>query len=215
VDLPSGTRLRGPDLGNLPRGPTLAGRARRGAEHVGYAWIVRASFIVTTRLVACCAAALTLIGCGAGQITQTDRQVAAVDGVFGNVGSAIALRNVRIPYPNNAQGTYPAGSAVSVLLAIINQGTDTDELVAVTSPAASQVQVLGTTQIPAGTTVMSTAGSAGPTSPLVAGELRIVLTTTQPLRAGLNTPVTFQFRHAGKVTLPVPMATPLSTEGES
>jgi hypothetical protein len=35
--------------------------------------------------------------------------------------------------------------------------------------------------------------------------LRIVLTTNQVLRVGLDTPVTFQLQQAGKVTLPVPM----------
>lgn len=174
---------------------------------------MRASLTVTTRIAVCCAAALALVGCGAGQITQTDRQVAAVDGTSGNVGNTIALRNVLIPYPQDHRGTYPAGSAVPMLLTIINQGDSSDELLTVTSPAASQVQVLGTTQIPGGATVTSTAGSAGPTSPLVVGELRVVLTTNQLLHAGLNTPVTFRFRNAGKVTLPVPMAATPNSAG--
>jgi copper(I)-binding protein len=182
-------------------------------EPVGYAWIMRVPLTIAARVVAGCAAALALVGCGAGQITQTDSQVAAVDGAFGNVANSIALREVLIPYPQNQTGTYPAGSTVPVLLTIINQGTNTDELIAVTSPAASQALVLGTTQIPPGTTVTSTAGSGQPTSPLVVGELRVLLSTSQPLRAGLNTPVTFQFRNAGKVTLPVPMATPPNSVG--
>jgi copper(I)-binding protein len=185
---------------------------RRGTGPVGYAGIMRAALTLPVRIVACCAAALALAGCGAGQITQTNRQVAAVDGASGDVGNTIALRNVLIPYPSNQQGTYPAGSTVPVLATIINQGDTTNELVAVTSPAASQAQVLGTTQIPPGTTVTSTAGSVpsrgGQASPLVVGELRIVLTTNQVLRAGLSIPVTFQFRNAGKATLPVPMAEP-------
>jgi copper(I)-binding protein len=115
---------------------------------------------------------------------------------------------VRIPYPSTSNGTYPAGSTVPVLLTIINLGSTTDELIAVTSPAASQGLVLGTTQIPPGTTVISTAGATEPTSPLVVGELRVLLTTSQPVRAGLNTPLTFQFRNAGSLTLPVPMAAP-------
>lgn len=179
---------------------------------VGYASLMRVPLTVAVRIVACCAAALALVGCGAGQITQTDSQVSAVDGASGNVGNAIALRDVLILYPHNQQGTYPAGSAVPVVLTIINQGNSTDELIAVTSPAAGQALVLGTTQIPPGTTVTSTAGAVPvngePTSPLVGGELRVVLITTRPLHAGLNTPVTFQFRNAGKVTLPVPMAAP-------
>jgi periplasmic copper chaperone A len=179
---------------------------------IGYDLTMRVPRNITARVVACCACALTvalpLAGCGAGQITQTDRQVAAVDGAFGNVGNAIALRNVYIPYPPNKDGTYPAGSTVPVILTIINQGDSPDELVSVSSPAAGRVAVLGTTQIPAGTTVISTTGSGGLTSPLVVGELRVLLTTDQPLPAGLNTPLTVQFRNAGKITLPVPMAPP-------
>jgi copper(I)-binding protein len=168
-------------------------------------WLPRT---LTARILACCAAVLALAGCGAGQITQTDHQVSAVDGISGNLGDSIALRNVLIPYPNNQDGTYPAGSTVPVLLTIVNQGSSPDELIAVTSPAASQALVLGNTRIPPGATVTSAVRSAEPASPLVIGELSILLTTNQPLRAGLNTPLTFQFHNAGKLTLPVPMATP-------
>ncbi|MGH3870526.1 MAG: copper chaperone PCu(A)C [Pseudonocardiaceae bacterium] len=165
-------------------------------------------------IAACCATAVTL-GCGAGQITQTDSQVAAVDGASGDIGTGIALRDVLIPLPANSSGTYLAGSDVPVLLTIVNQGTSADELISVRSPAASRVLVLGTSTIPAGTNVTSTvpAGSR-PLSPLVVGELRIVLTTTQPLRAGRNTPITFVFRNAGEVTVPVPMAAPPSSVSE-
>jgi copper(I)-binding protein len=164
------------------------------------------------RIVACCAAALALGGCSAGQITQTDSQFSAVDGAFGNVGNSIALRNVLIPYPHNQAPSYPIGSSVPVLLSITNQGNSADELVGVDSPVASQTLVEGTTQLPPGTTVTSTPGSdptgLQPSSPLVAGQLRLLLTTNQVLHAGLNIPITFQFQHAGKLTLPVPMATP-------
>jgi periplasmic copper chaperone A len=166
---------------------------------------MRVPLTIAARFVVCCAAALALAGCGAGQIAQTDSQVAAVDGAFGNVGNSIALRDVLLPYPSNPTGTYPAGSTVPVVATIVNQSDQPDELVSVTSPAG-QALVLGTTQIPPGTTVISTAGSAGPSSPLVAGELRILLSTTKPLPAGLTTPITFRFRNAGTLTLPVPMA---------
>ncbi|MGH3777461.1 MAG: copper chaperone PCu(A)C [Pseudonocardiaceae bacterium] len=176
---------------------------------------MRRPLAVTALVAACCAATVALAGCGAGQITQTDSQVAAVPGAYGDVGN-IALRNVLIHYPPSPNGIYPAGSNVPVLLTIVNLGTSADELIDVTSPAASQVLVLGTSTIPPGTNVTSTIGStlAGAQSPLVAGELRIVLTTTQPLRAGLNTPVTFVFRNAGTVTVPVPMAAPSNSAGE-
>ncbi|PZS12982.1 MAG: hypothetical protein DLM60_21520 [Pseudonocardiales bacterium] len=173
---------------------------------------MRDPLTIAARIVVCLAAAAALVGCGAGQITQTDNQVAAVDGTSGNVGNAVALRDVLLSYPPTPTGIYPAGSTVPVVLTIINQGDQPDELVAVTSPAG-KAQVLGATQIPGGTKVISTAGSAGPISPLVVGELRILLNTTQPLHAGLTTPITFQFRNAGTLTLPVPMAKPPNAVG--
>jgi len=136
----------------------------------------------------------------------------AVDGAFGTVGNSIALRNVLIPYPHNQAPSYPLGSRVPVLLSITNQGDSADELVGVDSPVASQTLVEGTTQLFPGTTVTSISGSdpigLQPSSPLVVGQLRLLLTTNQVLHAGLNTPITFQFQHAGRLTLPVPMATP-------
>ncbi|MGH3882511.1 MAG: copper chaperone PCu(A)C, partial [Pseudonocardiaceae bacterium] len=54
---------------------------------------MRRPLAVTALVAVCCAAAVALAGCGAGQITQTDSQVAAVPGAYGDVGS-IALRNV-------------------------------------------------------------------------------------------------------------------------
>lgn len=179
---------------------------------------MRRPLAVTALIAACCATVAALAGCSAGQITQTDSQVAAVDGANGDLGN-IALRDVLIPWktlPPSRDGTYRAGSNVPVLLTIVNQGASTDELIAVTSPAASRVLVLGTSTIPPGTNVTSTGGStpAAVQSPLVAGELRIVLNTTRPLRVGLSTPVTFVFRDAGRVTMPVPIAAPPGSAGE-
>jgi copper(I)-binding protein len=169
---------------------------------------MRVPVAAVARIVACCVAALALVGCAAGQITQTSREFSAVDGTSGNVGNSIALRDVLIPYPHNQAGSYPVGSVVPVSLSIVNQGDRVDELVGVDSPAASQVLVEGTTQIPPGMTLTSTSGATPnvqPASPLVSGQLRIVFTTNQVLRAGLDTPITFQFQHAGKLTLLVPM----------
>lgn len=53
------------------------------------------------------------------------------------------------------------------------------------------------------------AQSGAEASPLDVGEVRIVLLDiTQPLRAGLNTEITFVFRKAGSVTIPVPIGSP-------
>ncbi|MGH3842524.1 MAG: copper chaperone PCu(A)C [Pseudonocardiaceae bacterium] len=202
-------------VGSVPRssqslhyGPVCTEALRLPDGPVGYALAMRVPLRVAARTMVCGAAVLALVGCSAGQITQTDTQVAAVNGTYGNLGSTIALRDVLIPYPGTPDGTYPAGSTVPVVLTIINQGDRADELLTVTSPAAGHALVVGTAQIPPGSTVISTAAPSEQTSPLVVGQLRVLLTTTHPLRAGLNTPLTFHFRNAGNLTLPVPMAPP-------
>ena len=161
---------------------------------------------VATRILISCVVALAVVGCA----NQATPDVSAVDGAFGNAGNTIALRDVLIPDPHTPQEAYGAGSTVPVLLAIVNQGNQADELVSVTSPAASQVQMVGTTDIPPGDTVISsTASSAStnalPTSPMVVGKLRIMLTLNHVLRAGLGIPLTFTFQDAGTVTLWVPI----------
>jgi copper(I)-binding protein len=159
---------------------------------------------VAARIIISCAVALALVGCA----NQTTPDVSAVDGATGNAGNTIALRDVLIPNPHTPQEAYPAGSTVPVLLSIVNHGNQADKLVAIISPAASQVQMVGTTDIPPGDTVISTASSAqlnAPVaSPMVLGRLRIMLTLNRVLRAGLNMPLTFEFQHAGTVTLWVP-----------
>ncbi|MGQ4600133.1 hypothetical protein [Nocardia sp. R6R-6] len=80
------------------------------------------------------AAAIALSGCGAGQISQTADQVAAVNGNHADVG-AISLRNVHIVYPaEGAAYTNAKGGKAVIALSIINNGeTVTDELASITS----------------------------------------------------------------------------------
>jgi hypothetical protein len=163
----------------------------------------------------CLVAGLALTGCGAGQITQTAAQQAAVDGASGDAGDDIALRGVLMPSSSDPSGSYPVGSNVPVLATIINYGGEADELMAVTSPMAGRVQVSGTVRIPPLKNVVSNTDPSAPPSPLVAGKLQIVLVTTHVLRPGLDTPMTFQFRNAGQVTLPVPQAVPAQGTGSA
>jgi copper(I)-binding protein len=159
------------------------------------------------RVVVCTVAGLVAFcGCGAGQATQTASETAAVTGASADAGGGIALRNVWIPFPPDRTGGYPAGSSVPVVATIVNYGSEVDELVGVASPVAVRVLVEGATRLPPHRNVVITDAPTEPASPLVAGALRIVLTTSQVLRTGLDTPVTFRFRNAGQVTLPVPMA---------
>ncbi|MDQ3988118.1 MAG: hypothetical protein M3291_02770 [Actinomycetota bacterium] len=168
--------------------------------------------------------ALSLSGCAAGQITQTDAQVAAVNGASDDIGP-IALRDAVLAYPGGEEVFgYAAGDDAPLLVTIVNSGTQTDELVSVSTPAASRVLVAGMTTIPGGVAV-SSAGT-GPDDPLETFELEsdrpldgeelfIVLTDlTGPIRPGLPTFVTFRFRDAGEVTLRVPIDAPAETRSE-
>lgn len=180
-------------------------------------------FTLAARMATCCATAmLALAGCGAGQTAQTASQVAAVDGTNADLG-ALALRDVLIPYPEDHSGTYPSGSNVPVQLTIINQTADADTLVSLSTPAARQVLLEGTTRILAGMSVSGVIGvidhgdpatpAVTPISPLDVDKLRVVLVDTlRPLRPGLNTELTFVFQNAGPVTLSVPMGPPSESE---
>ena len=68
---------------------------------------MRVAVAVASRIVASRAAALALVGCAEGQISQTSREFSAVDGTFGDVGNSLALRDVLIPYPANPNGQLP------------------------------------------------------------------------------------------------------------
>lgn len=86
--------------------------------------------------------AVLLVGCGAGQITQTDTQQSGVNGGSGQVG-AIAVRNAELQWPDNQQGVYAPGASATLIVTIANTGIDPDELVGVSSPAASGVTIDG------------------------------------------------------------------------
>lgn len=90
--------------------------------------------------------ALGVVGCSAGQATQTDSVEPAVNGNRANVGE-IALRDVVLAYPEEG-GPYQAGDDAPLVLTIVNIGGTDDELTAVTSPAAAEVELLGDVTLP-------------------------------------------------------------------
>jgi hypothetical protein len=92
--------------------------------------------------------AVGIAGCSAGQVTQTDEAEPAVNGNLGNVGD-IALRNVLIAYPTSDR--YREGDDAPLTLTIVNRGGTNDELVGVSSPAATDVELIGKAALPART----------------------------------------------------------------
>lgn len=95
-----------------------------------------------------------LSGCGAGMVTQTDTQVAAVNGASGRVG-LIDVREAQLAFPASGTALHPAGSDAELMVALINSGDNADSLVSITSPAATQVVVSGTRDLPGHTAVSS------------------------------------------------------------
>jgi copper(I)-binding protein len=142
------------------------------------------------------AAAVTLTGCAAGQVSQTANQVSGVDGGSGNAG-AIGIRNALFATPS--QGLYPKGSDAPVLLWLTNSGTTSDTLASVSSTAASSVTIGGKAMILPQSRMEISAST--PVTLTVKG-------LTNDLRFGTSIPLTFSFATAGTVTINVPIEIP-------
>lgn len=102
--------------------------------------------IVTAALAA--GLGLVAVGCSAGQVTQTDTQVAAVDGASGNAGP-IAVRNVMLAFPPDGN-RYHEGEDVPMTFVIANTGENPDKLLSIKSEAAEgEAEIVGGKDIPA------------------------------------------------------------------
>jgi copper(I)-binding protein len=141
--------------------------------------------------------ALALAGCGAGQITQTSDQVAAVEGASAGTGQ-IAVRNATFEFdgPSEGDAVYPVGGDAPLEMAIVNTGPKLDRLVAASSPIASSVQITGDMRVPGGQVLTVTgapapvvaapqpdgaeAPAAPPTAPPAAGEVPAVVPEATP-----------------------------------
>jgi copper(I)-binding protein len=157
-------------------------------------------------------AVMAVAGCSAGQVTETDTQVAAVNGANGETQQAF-VRDAQLTFPEG-KPFYPAGSAAPMQVVLVNESGAADRLVQVTSPYAASVQLGGMTQLPSRTTLRATGEPAeGPENPAVEGQptdqrkIKITLKgMTRDIRPGVTIPVTFSFEKAGQVTVQVPIA---------
>ncbi|MFR9752829.1 hypothetical protein ACL02S_17590 [Nocardia sp. 004] len=186
-------------------------------------------------------AVLALSGCGAGQISQTASQVAAVNGNRADVGS-IALRNVHIVYP--AEGTEytnaKGGKAVIALSFINNSEYGSDELVGVTTdlgpveitPATGESTVeLGPQQIVVAQSLPgehdadsattdsqdadhqdSEAGETTADDPESNPVLIEITDLSEDITPGLTYDISFDFEKNGTVQLSVPVDAGIHTE---
>ncbi|MVU79393.1 hypothetical protein GPX89_19365 [Nocardia sp. ET3-3] len=170
-------------------------------------------------------AVLALSGCGAGQVSQTATQVAAVNGNSTNSGS-IALRDVRFLLPpteeyNNAKG----GKAVLAFSAINMSDNKTDELVSISAGDLGQVKLADKVEIKPSSVVVADKPTAKDAAQAAAvheqntGEpaadksadpaakpiLVEVTGLTKDITPGLTYPLSFVFKNGGTVAINVPV----------
>lgn len=88
---------------------------------------------------------LAAAGCSAGQVTQTDTQVAVVNGANGQVGD-IAVRDAQFLFPV-AHGSYEEGDDAPIVVVIANNGTSVDKLLGVTSEFSAPAEITGDTRL--------------------------------------------------------------------
>jgi copper(I)-binding protein len=141
--------------------------------------------------------AVVLAGCGAGQVSQTSRQVSAVDGANVTVGQ-IAVRNAQFVFGEGTESAvaYPRGSSAPLELTIVNTGGTADELVSITSPIGNG-EIIGKGEVPAGRTLVAeglpvaepapSATATAPTSGAAAGS-SATPSATPSATAGRPTP---------------------------
>jgi copper(I)-binding protein len=143
---------------------------------------------------------VALSACSAGQVTQTATQERDKTGAQAQVGD-ITLRQVRLEEPRG--GSYEAGDDAELLLAIVNGGEDTDTLVGVEGDGFSDAEISdGAIEIPRDTTVF-------------VGENRTSVTLhdlDESLTTGQYLEITLTFENAGKIDVPVTVATPEDAE---
>ncbi|OZC47047.1 hypothetical protein CH294_13470 [Rhodococcus sp. 14-2483-1-1] len=156
--------------------------------------------------------ALALTACGAGQISQTATQVAAVNGNSADVG-AIQLRNVHVVYPDSQEYSIEPGGTVELGFTAINSNpAEADELTGISSPEA-QITIVDEAESGSNEIAPLTALGAGSPAdvqlddPLLPIQLIKVemADISENVRPGLTLPVTFEFANAGEVVVNVPV----------
>ncbi|GHF02883.1 hypothetical protein GCM10017786_40380 [Amycolatopsis deserti] len=98
-------------------------------------------------------AALALAGCGAGQITQTNTMLPAVNGAMAQAGKLV-LRDAGLVNRNDCQQAYESGASAPLTLVIANDGTADDELVSVSSANAASATIEGQKAVVAGSKLL-------------------------------------------------------------
>jgi copper(I)-binding protein len=136
-----------------------------------------------------------IAGCEAGQDAPTLEFHPASFGAH-TVFNGIQITNAFVLGAPTGS-TLPSGSSASLFVSLYNGGTSSDTLVSATASGAGSISLSGgTVTLPANDAPVNLTGP----------EPQVVLENlAQPLRGGTTVPVTFDFQHAGTVTLQVPV----------
>jgi copper(I)-binding protein len=171
--------------------PTSRRHLARGAPRLSFAtggWRPRLAILAVGLLCG------MLAGCDAGQQAETARETPEPAGVGGSAGSMV-LNDVFL----ETADAVPAGASVALRGSFTNQSLQPDRLVAVSTPAATSVELLD----PDG--MVATGGIDVPAEGQVDATTGPVLIRLSGLTAALSpqaiVPVTFDFTNAGHVTL--------------
>ncbi|NKS10419.1 hypothetical protein GS580_05310 [Rhodococcus hoagii] len=159
-----------------------------------------------------------LSACGAGQISQTATQVAAINGNQATSGD-IALRNVHVVYPNSEEFSIePGGDAELAFTAVNLSESKSDRLKSIKTDYAGSVKIDekdGTLEIKPQFALG--AGNPDVSVPEEAPEhVSLIDVTLQDIREGvrpgLTFPVIFTFENAGDIVVQVPVDAGPKTE---
>lgn len=150
-----------------------------------------------------------LVGCAAGQVTQTADQESAVNGASGQVGP-IAVRDAVFVYPSGDEHFYAAGSAAALTLTIVNTEGTEDRLVAVQSPVG-QARLDGSTTIPGRSAVRAIAIDVTETTTSAATTVATTSATTSAPTSGPVATTTVSAPTSGPATTSGPAATSEAT----
>ena len=153
------------------------------------------------------AAAVTLAGCSAGQVSQMAMQQPAVNGTGATVGT-IDLRNVHLRAPQTGDFIKPGTDVELLFVAVNGSPADGDRLVSVTSDIGT-VALTGQAKIaPGGTLVVGTPdlqpSELDATEGAASAEAAVAL--SKPISNGLTYGFTFTFEKAGTKKVEVPIS---------
>lgn len=175
-------------------------RVPRSRGSAQLAWLAAAAAI----------GAVTLAGCGTGQLSQTAMQQSAVDGNEATVKD-VALRNVHIQALQTSDFLRP-GATVDLVLVAVNQSPDVaDKLVGITTDIG-KVTVTGDSTLHANGVLFVGTQNDQPKKAdddvENADTVKATIALSKPITNGPNYNVTFTFEKAGSVSVAVPISAP-------